>query len=204
MNKTGFGRFVLKRLMMVLLLLLLCSTVYADDTESRCRIAVEGTNSTSSAKINVQVSIALNNEEFQEHQLYLAYHFYDPKGELVLQEWERIPLTQWVNGEIRYLPVSIDLTVIEQVSRQKELEIRFDIADLTDNRWFSEHPSIQLDTSSVYYHNSQMMRLMESLTSAVHRPAALVVNIFIFAGAVFLFFRARKEFSTGKRRDHNS
>ena len=164
----------------------------AEEGTAHCSLTIGGNAITSSAKIAVPVTIRLDDEELQKHSLYLSFHYYTPEGELLYYEGDRIALSGWTDGEIRDLPVIIDLSLVEPVARVKHLVISFDIADMTGNSWFSENPGVELSSETVEYNGSQLMKLKESAQMAVRRPIALLVNTVVFLAAVFFAVKFKK------------
>lgn len=157
-----------------------------------CRITLEGSTSTASSKIAVQVNVTLEDEELRGHDLYLSYHIYSPNGDLLLFEGDRTRLTTWAGPTIQNIPVYLDLSVIEPVAGKKHLVVSFDIVDASGNYWFGDSPGVDLQSDTVRYDGTQLMKLKESAQKALRRPVALLINLLLAAGALLLCFRIKK------------
>lgn len=152
-------------------------SAYAANVEKiKANIWIDGSTQTASQKIAVQVSVSVDDPDVREDKLALSYHISTPDGTMLLFEGTRIPLERWRDGKITNIPVSIDLSIIANVSQEEKADIVFDIVNESEGYWFESSPGVDLDTEVVEYRGGFEMKFKESVQKALRRPVALVVN----------------------------
>jgi len=167
-------------------------SAYAASAEKiKAKIGIDGSTQTASQKIAVQVSVSVNDPEVREDKLALSYHISTPDGTMLLFEGTRIPLEQWADGKITNIPVSIDLSIISNVSQEEKADIVFDIVNESEGYWFESSPGVDLDSAVVEYRGGFEMKFKESLQKALRRPVTLVVNGACVA--IFIVFLIKKK-----------
>ncbi len=179
MKRPNIIRYFLLTIVAACLILLPCMA--AEDTpEPAVEILLDGgtgSSYTADREIAVQLDVIFHDMRWYNDELYLSYHIYDKKGELLAFEGERIKIEIGPGDEVRGFPVALDLADFPETEKELDAVIAFDIVDQKNAFWFSMNSEVNFQAASVIYNGHFPSRARSVVIKALHRPLILAVNL---------------------------
>ena len=138
-------------------------------------------------RFDALIEVTIHDTDYIREGLFLSYHVYEKEEDIVETEslrYEntRIPLSLNAQGS-ETVSIPVDLSEF----KQDTVFVQYDIVDTVELFWFASNSELTFSGAGTVFNGTWWNSLIAPLKTAITRtPGLLVMNLIVFAAAIFL------------------